>query len=232
MKTIGVLGLGAQAAVDFQARVHRVSERDLPRAATTGYPPMIVWYHRRPPVVVNDDFTTALPLRVDPMLLEAVRWLGARVDFVVMTANGPHLFRKEIEEAAGRPVVSMIEATVAEVERRGWRRVGALAFLDSKAPVYAGPLREMGIACETIDEAMQKRLDAAIFKLMEGRETEKHRAVAREAVEVLRARGVDGVIPGCTEIPLLLGEEEMGKRDVVNPAQMLAEEVVRRAVGG
>jgi aspartate racemase len=53
--------------------------------------------------------------------------------------------------------------------------------------------------------------------------------VAREAVETLRSRGVDGIIPGCTEIPLLL-EGEMDAPDLLNPAQLLAEAAIRHAL--
>ena len=43
MKTIGVLGgLGPQATMDFEARVHRESQRRIPPRMNGGYPPMIV----------------------------------------------------------------------------------------------------------------------------------------------------------------------------------------------
>jgi aspartate racemase len=45
----------------------------------------------------------------------------------------------------------------------------------------------------------------------------------------LRARGVDGVILGCTEIPLLL-PAELDAPDVVNPTALLAEAAVRYAM--
>jgi len=49
VKTIGVLGgMGPQATMDFERRVHEVSQRLLPRSVNTGYPPMVVFYHRRP----------------------------------------------------------------------------------------------------------------------------------------------------------------------------------------
>ena len=48
MKTIGVLGgLGPQATMDFEARVHAVSRRLIPGRGNGGYPPMVVYYHRR-----------------------------------------------------------------------------------------------------------------------------------------------------------------------------------------
>jgi aspartate/glutamate racemase len=51
---------------------------------------------------------------------------------------------------------------------------------------------------------------------MEGADDAGSAAVAREAVEVLRKRRVDGIILGCTELPLLLKEAF----DLVNPAQL------------
>jgi hypothetical protein len=56
MKTMGVLGgISPQATMDFEARVHRVSQRLIPQDRNSGYPPMVVWYHRRLPIKVGDD---------------------------------------------------------------------------------------------------------------------------------------------------------------------------------
>jgi aspartate/glutamate racemase len=46
----------------------------------------------------------------------------------------------------------------------------------------------------------------------------------------LRARAVDPVILGCTEIPLLLGDERDAP-DLLNPAALLAEAAVRLSIG-
>src|SRR5262245_13130376 len=140
MKTIGVLGIGPQATLDFEVRVHKAAQRLIPSNALSGYPPMIVYHHRRPPVVVADGFSPVHPLQPDPQLLEAARWLASKADFLILTANAPHVFRKEIEHAAGRPLLSMIDATIAEVRRRNWRRIGVLGFFDPQVPVYTQPL--------------------------------------------------------------------------------------------
>ena len=51
MKRMGVLGgISPQATMDFEARVHRISQHLIPQAFNEGYPPMVVWYHRRPPI--------------------------------------------------------------------------------------------------------------------------------------------------------------------------------------
>ena len=83
----------------------------------------------------------------------------------------------------------------------------------------------MRVACE----AARQDLDDAILRLMEGRETDAQRRSAWAAVEELRGAGAAAVVLGCTEIPLLLGEAA-GAGDLVNPAALLAEHAVRRAL--
>jgi aspartate racemase len=67
------------------------------------------------------------------------------------------------------------------------------------------------------------------MKVMEGRDDATSAGVLREAIDVLRARKVDGIILGCTELPLLARAYEIDA-DLVDPAQLLAEAAVRLAI--
>ena len=230
MKRIGVLGgISPQATMDFEARVHRIAQRLVPQDWNAGYPPMVVWYHRRLPVRLGDDGRPIVPMQVDPQLVDAAAWLGKGVDFLVVPCNAAHVGLAEIREAAGCPVLSMIDATLDEVERHAWRRVGVLGFR-AAPPLYTEPLRRRGVTCETIDGSLQARLDVSIQAVMEGGEGVTETAAAVAAVTTLRAAPVDGVVLGCTEIPLLLGDQaEAG--DLINPLALLAEAAVRLAIG-
>jgi aspartate racemase len=229
MKRIGVLGgISAQATMDFEARVHRVSQQLIPQHWNEGYPPMVVWYHRRPPIRVDDDGRPYEPREVDPELVETARWLGKAVDVIVIPCNAAHVGAVPIREAAGCPVLSMIDLVIAEVGRRRCRRVGVTGFAGAPA-VYLDPLGERGIECETIDARAQERLDSAIVAVAEGRKSEAHAEAARVAVAALRSQAVDAVVLGCTEIPLLL-EADGAQPDLINPAALLAEAAVRFAI--
>jgi len=229
MKTIGVLGgLGPQATMDFEKRLHRAAQRVIPPHLNGGYPPMVVWYCRHPPVLVKEDGHPVLPLRADPRLLEAAGRLGQVADFLVIPSNTPHAVQPEIERAAGRRVVSMVGATIDEVRRRGWKRVGVAGL--GQPVFYTEPLGRLGVACETLDAPARDALDPAIFRVMEGREGEAEQAAARAAVQQLRARGVDGIILGCTELPLLLGAAADKDPDLLNPAELLATAAVSAAM--
>jgi aspartate racemase len=226
MKTIGILGgISAQATMDFERRIHEVSQRIIPQRGNSGYPPMLVYYHRRPPVFTKDGIAPVLPLQADPDLLEAARWLGSKVDFLVITANGAHVLQKDIEQVSNRKVLNMIEQTLAEVKKRDWKKVGVLGFPMESVPIYSKPLSELGLTVELIDAELQARLVSDIMALMEGRVFAN---VAEDAVKTLRQRGVNGIILGCTEIPLLL--ENADQPDLISPIVLLAEAAVKFAM--
>ncbi len=228
MKTIGVIGgLGPQATMDFEARIHRVAQRLIPQYMNSGYPPMIVWYYRHPPILVNSDLSPILPMQPDPRLLEVARNLGALVDFLVITSNTPHMAQGQIELASGRKVLSMIQVTLDEVVRRNCQKVGVLGFGD---PVfYTQPLKEMHISCETIEDELRDRLNTSVRQVMEGQNSAESPEAAIAAIAELRSRAVDCIVLGCTEIPLLL-KESVDEGDLVNPAQLLADAAVRYAI--
>ncbi len=228
MKTIGVLGgLGPQATMDFEARIHAVSQRLIPQRQNQGYPPMVVYYYRHAAVVLADDGSPVRPAQPDPRLFEAAKKLGSWADFLVITSNSPHRFRDLIEEVAGCKVLSLVDVTLEEVRRRQLQKVGVLEL--GKPKIYHVPLSRLGIAYETLADELRKKLDEAILAFMEGRPRPVLSAVASAAVDVLRARSLDGIILGCTEIPLLLGESA-NDPDLINPAQLLAEAAVRYAL--
>jgi aspartate racemase len=229
MKTIGVLGgIGPQATMDFEARVHRVSHALIPQKLNLGYPPMVVAYHRSPPFVMKDDMTPRMPVEPAPSLLEAAWMLGAVSDFLVITANAPHLFQEQIEAAAGRKVLSMVKLALDEIQAKGWKKVGVLGFGDPT--VYSGPLTALGIAHEVLAGDIRDRLDNEIIAVWEGRDNKESCAVAQYSTDALRRRGADGVVLGCTEVPLLL-ERRADATDLINPIQLLAEAAVREAIG-
>jgi aspartate racemase len=229
MKTVGVLGgIGPQATMDFEARFHRAAQALIPQRGNSGYPPLIVVYLRHAPVMLHDDGSPLLPVQPDPRLFEAAATLGQLADFLVITANAPQVFAEQIAQAAGRPVLNMIDLALAEAQRRGLARIGVLGL--GEPTVYTTRLDALGIPYETDDGPHPSRLDGAIMATMEGQSGPELTQAAVQAVDWLRARGVDGVILGCTELPLLLGEAAAAP-DLIDPAQLLAEAAVREAVG-
>jgi len=228
MRTIGVLGgIGPQATMDFEARVHAVAQGLIPQSVNRGYPPMVSVYIRHPPVMLEQDGRPRQPLTLDMRVLETVGRLGEWADILVIPCNTPHLFIEEIRGAAGCEVLSIVEVTVAELRRRGPGPVGLVGF--GIPQVYTERFEQERFEVLSLPAELRRRLDDAILRLMEGVTEDRHRKVAREAVESARAAGAAVTVLGCTEIPLLLGDDA-DQPDLVNPAQLLAEVAVRRSI--
>jgi aspartate racemase len=232
MKTIGILGgMGPQATMDFEQRIHRVAQQLTPQDVNRGYPPMVVMYHRNAPMKLREDGEVLEPLEPDPNLLELARQLGSVVDFLVIPCNTAHLFFHEIEEAAGRKVLSIVDITIEEIVRRGVSKVGLLAVEETlKYRLYQDRLEARGISWETIPRGLMRRLDNAIYKLMEGGDPSKLSAPAHQAGHYLLVdKDVSHVLFACTELPLFFKGDPF-PRNMLNPNQLLAEAAVRYAL--
>jgi len=228
MRTIGILGgIGPQATWDLEMRIHRVAQTLVPQLANTGYPPLVTLYMRHAPVLVDDEGRPTKPLTLDPRLLDAARRLGAWADLLAIPSNTPHLFLDRIREAAGAEIVSLVDVTLDALRERHARDVGLVGL--GVPQIYLERFASEGLRTLTAGEPAREALDRAILRLMEGRETGEHREAARAAVDEVRAAGAPVTVLGCTEIPLLLGDAALAK-DLINPAQLLAEAVVRRAL--
>lgn len=166
---------------------------------------------------------------LNPGLLETAQRLGDWADFLVITANGIHFFQEEFERAAGCKVLSMIDATLAEVQHRGIRHVGIVDFRPTHLSVYRHPLERAGIRWTALPDDMLAPLYAAVLAVGEGREDVAEFQVARAGVAHLRAQGVDGIILACTEIPFMLPAPD-AEPDIINPLALLAAAAVRFAL--
>ena len=125
MRSIGILGgIGPQATMDFEARIHRVARQFVTQHGNTGYPPMVTVYMRYAPVLVNSDAIPVKPLVLDPRLLDTARRLGEWADLIVIPSNTPHLFLDPIRKASGSTIISMIDVTVEALHSRGANAVG------------------------------------------------------------------------------------------------------------
>jgi len=97
-------------------------------------------------------------------------------------------------------------------------------------PVYEHALRKRG--CERLipDDTTREQLNAAIFdELCLGIFNESTTNLFLGAIDDLKSRGAECVILGCTEIPLIVTEEN-SPLPAVDSTRLLAKYAVREAV--
>ncbi len=172
---------------------------------------------------------------VASLLLEALRSLargGAEVVFI--SANTPHIawraFREEADRLGVEPV-SIVDAAVEHVAKRGYRRVAVLgAKRLYESGIYQQALREKGVEVVELPEDIIEEVDELITVVAHGEDEQVHRARAADIVKRVEALGAEAAILACTELPYLLEGVNTGI-ELVDTARVQVEEVIRRVVG-
>ncbi len=137
---------------------------------------------------------------------------AAGAELAVMAANSPHAVYPQVADAAMIPVLSMVEVTALAAADAGSQRLLLLGIkFTMQSGFYAEVCARYGIEVVTPDEADQDEVNRLVFEeLAQGRFTDANRARLLEVIDRCRARTpVDGVILGCTELPLLLRQEHI-----------------------
>ncbi len=230
MKTIGILGgMGQWATMDIVDRILKYSAKRNPQWGNRGYPPMVIQMINSSNLLLNPDGSVIEPPQPAPELFSMAKFVGANADILIMPSNTPHLFIKEVEKAAGKLLISLVDVAIAEVVRRQAKKVGVLAIGPTvRGKLYQKPLADLGIKSVTLPEELSKKLDdEAIYMVQEGENPQDFSGPPQEAVDYLKTQNVDTVILGCTEIPLLLEDNDPL---VINPSQLLAEAAVEAAL--
>ncbi len=133
-------------------------------------------------------------------------------DFLMICCNTMHLMADAVERAAGVPLLHIADATGAAIAARGLKRVGLVGSCHTteKGGIVIDRLREkFGIEVVVPDAPGRAEIHRIIVEeLVCGRFLEASRAAHRRIIQGLVARGAQGVILGCTEIPLLIGAED------------------------
>jgi aspartate racemase len=99
-------------------------------------------------------------------------------------------------------------------------------------PVYARALEERGLGRLIPGDARRAAIQRAIFdELCQGKFLPETAAMFQDAIRDLAAAGADCAILGCTEIPLVVREED-SPLPTLDSTRLLARYAVREAVSG
>lgn len=138
------------------------------------------------------------------------RLAAAGAGFAVMATNTMHLLYDRLVRESPIPLLSIIDATAGAIRARGLRTVGLLGTrFTMEKPFYAEGLARYGIASLVPDKEDREYIHRIIMdELSRGVTTEPSRLGYLSIIDKLASRGAEGVVLGCTEIPLLIRPED------------------------
>lgn len=170
-----------------------------------------------------------------PLLIRAAKALeGSGAGAIVLCANTAHRFADEIRSVLRIPLIHIVEATAASIRAQQLRTVGLLGTkVTMESSFYVDGMAAAGIqtlvpeSVETrdfIQETLKEELGRGIL-------TEDTKARYLQVMQELVDRGAQGMVLGCTEIPLLIKQPDTAI-PLFDTTRIHAEAAVAFSVGG
>jgi aspartate racemase len=163
------------------------------------------------------------------------RLAGAGAQRALIASVTMHVVFDRVAVAAPIPMLSILDALVTAAHRAGIRRPGVVATrLTTEGEFFARPFETAGIELVRPVEADRSFVHEVYFnELVKGLFTDETRARLVDVIERMKTRdGVDAVILGGTELPLILRELTYAGVPVLDATGVHVEAAIDWLVGG
>ncbi|HCW93281.1 MAG TPA: aspartate racemase, partial [Flexistipes sinusarabici] len=146
------------------------------------------------------------------LLAEAAKGVQcAGADFLLLCTNTMHNVVSQIEENIDIPVLHIADATAEELLRNDVKKAGLLGTkFTMEQDFYKNRIREkFGIEVIIPGEDERNAVNDIIYdELCQGIMNYTSEEKILEIIKRLSENGADGIILGCTEIPMIIGQED------------------------
>jgi len=206
-KRIGILGgMSPESTIAYYEHITRTYTD---RFGDYGYPEIIIYSVSFQPYVdwPQEDRWDL----VAQGLSEAAQKLeAAGADLIVLATNTMHLVFDQVQASVQVPMLSLLDAVGEAILAREIKVVGLLGTqFTMEKTFYQEALARKGITVLVPDAKDRQYVNAVIYnELVAGQIRDESRAGFAAIIDKLAARGAEGVILGCTEIPLLISETD------------------------
>ncbi len=135
----------------------------------------------------------------------------AGANFILICTNTMHKVADKVRARITVPLVSIIDATAEEIKQKRLSKVGLLGTLFTMEDgFYAQTLLNHGIEVLTPEKEEREFVHNVIFnELCKGIFKDESKRRFLEIIDGLIKKGAEGIILGCTEIPLLVKQEDV-----------------------
>jgi len=208
MKKIGIIGgIGPESTVDYYKMIIGAFHE---RQAVFGYPEIIIYSANLSSlmkILEANDWESL----TDWLLEKVVALQKAGAEFAVIGSNTPHIVFDEVRSRSPIPMLSIIEETRKNAQKRGFKKLGLLGTrFTMESDFFKKPFEYEEMAVIVPDKEDQKLIHHRLFSEIElGIIKDSTREELLSIVKKMIDRhSIDAVILGCTELPLILNKDE------------------------
>lgn len=207
MKTIGIIG---GMSWESSAEYYRIINEEIKRR--------LGGLHSGKIILFSVDFDEIEKCQSENNWEEAGRILGeaasslekAGSDFIVIGTNTMHKVIDQISRKISIPVLHIADETAKEIKKQGISKVGLLGTkYTMEQDFFKSRIESQDVEVHIPDAKERDLINKTIFsELCLGNLKDSSRDYFKRIIEGLVAEGAEGIILGCTEIGLLIKQED------------------------
>ena len=136
---------------------------------------------------------------------------NAGAEAIIICANTPHLVYDFVQPKINIPILHIADATGNEAKSKAYKSLGLLGTRPTMTQTFLKNRLEEKFEVEVLipqGEDLEETHNYISQELTQGKFTEQARNFYRQQIEKLKSRGADAIILGCTELPMLLKQED------------------------
>lgn len=223
-RTVGIIGgMGPLASVDLMKKIIQFTpagkDQDHIHIICDDYPQI-------------PDRTAAIMGKGEnpsPYMIESAQRLErAGADILAIACNTAHYFYDEIQHSVKIPVIHMPKEVANNIKANHYKKVGLIATNGTlKTDLYQQNLKALGIECTLPDPELQQIVMEGIYSIKAGDLKQGSSFISTVAANLVYL-GVEVIVAGCTEVPLVLKTSKEWK--VIDSTEVVAKRVVQECL--
>jgi len=146
------------------------------------------------------------------MVVDAAQKLElSGVDGIALCANTLHYYADDLQNQITKPIIHIASATADEIGRNGLTTIGLLGTkMTMEENFYKNRLRDSGISTLIPNDRERAFTHRSIFnELLKEVFLDSTKQKFLEIISNLKLQGAEGIVLGCTEIPLLIKQKDV-----------------------
>lgn len=229
MKRIGIIGgIGPESTVDYYKLIIGAFHE---RRADLGYPEIIIY---------SANLTSIMKILeakdwgglTDWLLEKVVSLYKAGAEFAVIGSNTPHIVFDQVSSRSPIPMLSIIEETRKNAQKRGFKKLGLLGTrFTMESDFFKKPFGDNGMAVVVPEKEDQELIHHRLFSeielgIIKDSTREELLGIIKKMID---SHSIDALILGCTELPLILNQDQFGI-PFLNTTAIHAESIVNYCI--
>lgn len=196
------------ASANLYKKIVEIAQHEFRAEQDYDFPPISIYSL---PLIGFDETGFVDKELVCKQLISGLRNLEkSGADFIIIACNTVHYFQEQMQKSVKIPIVSIIDEAILQVKKSKLKTVGLLTSESTRElKIYEQKFDKENIKSISVSSIEQKKINDIILDVMGGNDSIKDKKTLLSLANNLKAKGAQGIVVGCTELPLIINGSDL-----------------------